>query len=313
MKTLPESWYPMCLATEVKPGGSRIIPAFGTDWLVFRGEEGTAGVLRSTCSHGGVDLRTGAVREGRVVCPMHGWRFDPDGQGLPPERNGKCLQIEHLQVEEYLGVLYAFFGKREPFPFPKRIAQDRVLCTRAKRFDFSSPYQMVGMNAFDTQHLWLVHRRKPVEPPVVQTHSTTHISILYRAAVAGDFLRDRLLRWTGLREIEVEVHSYGGSVLVFEHHKVGAYAYLSMMPKGDEKVLVYMAICREKSNRWLDDRLKQALLTVQGSLMRRFAMEDLEVLQHAKFQTANMDPVFDRTPIQWLGHYHDLSRREMIA
>ncbi len=313
MNSTPQSWYPMCLSGDLKPGTRRIVRAFEADWIVFRSESGAAGVLRSTCPHGGVDLRTGSVQDGHMVCPMHGWRFGTDGHGWHPEQREECLRIKHLQVEEHLGVLHAFFGDGEAFPFPKRLPQEKALHTRASRFDFATPYQMVGMNAFDTRHLWPVHRRKPTAPPVVQSHSATHISIHYHAAVAGDHLRDRLLRWSGLREIEVEVHSYGGSVLVFEHRKVGVYTYLSMMPRGDAGVSVFMAACRERTGHPLEDLLKRALLGVQGTLMRTFAMEDLEVLRHARFSTENLDPVLDETPIRWLDHYQALPRRKALA
>jgi phenylpropionate dioxygenase-like ring-hydroxylating dioxygenase large terminal subunit len=89
-------WFPVARATEV---GTRPLPvgADGRAYVLVRlrpGAEVTAFPAR--CPHRLAPLATGAVVEGRLQCPAHGWRFDAEGRcadipslgsaGTPPPR-----------------------------------------------------------------------------------------------------------------------------------------------------------------------------------------------------------------------------------
>src|SRR5215218_865234 len=89
-------WYPVARATEV---GARPLPvgADGRAYVLVRlrpGAEVTAFPAR--CPHRLVPLAAGAVVDGRLQCPAHGWRFGAEGrsadipslgpEGTPPPR-----------------------------------------------------------------------------------------------------------------------------------------------------------------------------------------------------------------------------------
>ncbi len=51
------------------------------EWLViFRGAEGQPVALRDRCLHRNTRLSGGAMEQGRLVCPYHGWQYDHTGQ-----------------------------------------------------------------------------------------------------------------------------------------------------------------------------------------------------------------------------------------
>lgn len=51
--------------------------------------DGEIYAMDNICLHWGGPLGQGAIKEGKVVCPWHGWCFDPKtGQG-PPRATGR--------------------------------------------------------------------------------------------------------------------------------------------------------------------------------------------------------------------------------
>jgi 3-phenylpropionate/trans-cinnamate dioxygenase ferredoxin component len=54
--------------------------------------------MDNACLHWGGPLGQGAIKEGKIVCPWHGWQFDPrTGEG-PPRCSGR-LAIHKVTIE----------------------------------------------------------------------------------------------------------------------------------------------------------------------------------------------------------------------
>lgn len=311
MKSFPESWYPLCRSADVKPGKIKSVRAFEADWIVFRSLSGKASILRRHCPHAGADLSLGTIQGDCLVCPMHAWRFTLDGRAIHSNRFGKEIIADHLIAEEYMGIVYAFWGKSDPFPFPKRWATEDAFHSHVYLFGFSAPYQLAGVNAFDIQHLGPVHRRKLVAAPEIDVHSPSHISIRYKAEVAGRDLRDRLIRLVGLRGVDIEVHSHGGSLLIFEHRNAGVSAYISMLPQGDHYTRVFLSIVRRRSNQPFANILKRPVQWLENFFFCLFAADDLKVLRNARFVTKNWDPHLDAPLIRWWAHFQSMPTHEV--
>jgi nitrite reductase/ring-hydroxylating ferredoxin subunit len=54
--------------------------------------------MDNICLHWGGPLGQGVIEEGKVVCPWHGWRFDPKTGEGPPRANGR-LAVYKVKIE----------------------------------------------------------------------------------------------------------------------------------------------------------------------------------------------------------------------
>ncbi len=54
---------------------------------------GRLSVMDNVCPHRGGPLGTGVIDDGKLICPWHGWQFDP--------ATGKATQIPQVEVPAY--------------------------------------------------------------------------------------------------------------------------------------------------------------------------------------------------------------------
>jgi nitrite reductase (NADH) small subunit len=59
-----------------RPGDAREFSA-GTRTLCIANFDGVIRALDSECPHRGGPLAEGMIEDGKLVCPWHGWAFDP--------------------------------------------------------------------------------------------------------------------------------------------------------------------------------------------------------------------------------------------
>ncbi|MBT8444911.1 MAG: Rieske (2Fe-2S) protein, partial [Gammaproteobacteria bacterium] len=80
-------WYPIARAEEVLDDKPLRVELLGLPFIAFRDSAGQAHVLSDTCVHRGGSLSAGWVRDGRAICPYHGWEYDG---------TGRCTRIPSL-------------------------------------------------------------------------------------------------------------------------------------------------------------------------------------------------------------------------
>lgn len=93
---LKDFWYVACLSTELPAGKPLSRTFFGTSVVLFRDEHGRPVALRDRCLHRNARLSAGAVFDGRLGCPYHGWVYDASGAvvevpSLGPKQCGEVL------------------------------------------------------------------------------------------------------------------------------------------------------------------------------------------------------------------------------
>src|SRR4051794_37140440 len=83
---LRRTWFPVARIEDADKGPVEA-SILGTELVVYR-VDGRACVAGGRCPHRGVALWLGALRDGCLECPYHGWLFEPG--------TGRCVEIPSL-------------------------------------------------------------------------------------------------------------------------------------------------------------------------------------------------------------------------
>ena len=116
-------WHPVCVGKDLEPGSAKPIRIMGDDFTLFRGESGNPHVMEFRCAHRQTQLSAGWVEEDCIRCFYHGWKYDGAGQcvEIPGEESSVAakVKIRSYPVQEYLGLIFVYFGESEPSPLPR--------------------------------------------------------------------------------------------------------------------------------------------------------------------------------------------------
>lgn len=113
----PEGWYFVTTRKAVLKEGLIEKTWMGKKIVVWSDDSGRISVSEAVCPHLGADLGPaagGCIRDGRLVCPFHGYEFDVAGDCVatpfaPPPRTAKLIVFE---TREILGLIFAWWGRR---------------------------------------------------------------------------------------------------------------------------------------------------------------------------------------------------------
>jgi 5,5'-dehydrodivanillate O-demethylase oxygenase subunit len=116
-------WQPVFVSNELKTGCASPIRIMSENFTLYRGESGTPYVVDFRCAHRGTQLSVGWVEEECIRCFYHGWKYDGTGQCVeqPAEESSfaKKVKIRGVPTQEYLGLIFAYFGAGSVPPFPR--------------------------------------------------------------------------------------------------------------------------------------------------------------------------------------------------
>jgi 5,5'-dehydrodivanillate O-demethylase oxygenase subunit len=161
-KYLRQFWQPVGMSSEVAAGKAIPIHVMDEKFTLFRGESGTAHVVAHKCSHRSAQLSTGWVKGDTIQCMYHGWKFD--GQGCCVERPGEKntaafpqANIASYPTQEYLGLIYAYFGEGEPPLFPPFKEYEDIGVIENHALIFPCNWFQTMENHFDETHIAFVH------------------------------------------------------------------------------------------------------------------------------------------------------------
>lgn len=133
--------------------------------VVFR-SEGAVHVLRDVCIHRGAALSLGWLRDGRIVCPYHGWEYDATGacvripalpadQAIPARARVGCYRAE----ERYGLVWVALEEPVAPIPgMPDDVHLDPAYAGEVfSVLDWATSAGRSTENSMDVSHFPFVH------------------------------------------------------------------------------------------------------------------------------------------------------------
>jgi len=126
------NWYAACIADELTDIPQRVT-MLGCDFVLFRDSEGVARCLSDSCCHRGASLAAGTCRDGLIICPQHGWKYNGEGKCklIPagtrtPTEPPKKARVPSYPTEEKYGMVFAFLGdlgKDERPSIPDRVPE----------------------------------------------------------------------------------------------------------------------------------------------------------------------------------------------
>ena len=121
LSPFPEGWY--FVATRQAVLKDKLIQRtwMGENVIVWCDDNGRVCVAEAVCPHLGADLGPaagGCVRDGRLLCPFHGYEFDATGQcvATPFAEPPRTAKLRVFETQEILGLIFAWWGidGREP-------------------------------------------------------------------------------------------------------------------------------------------------------------------------------------------------------
>ena len=157
-------WHPIHLGEELLPGRPKRIQIMGEHFTLYRGESGKAYVLADRCAHRGTQLSLGWVEGDCIRCFYHGWVYDGSGQCIeqPAEKDsfaGK-VKVPSCSVQEYLGLIFVYFGDGEPPPLPRfpELEDENNGHLVGRAVNVPCNYFQRMENDVDETHIHFVHR-----------------------------------------------------------------------------------------------------------------------------------------------------------
>lgn len=122
-------WMPALLSRELpeRDGPPRRLRILGEDFVAFRDSDGRVGIVEPRCPHRGAHLFFGRNQGCGIRCAYHGWKFDVTGACVdvptsPPDIAARIMPkaaIRALEVREWAGVVWAWFGDRPAPELPR--------------------------------------------------------------------------------------------------------------------------------------------------------------------------------------------------
>lgn len=190
---LAACWHPVAFAAEIgmEPLAVRLLDL---PLVLWRGDDGIT-VAQDRCPHRGARVSMGALRDGNLVCPLHGFRYGPDGacRKVPALAStasiSKRLCLTTYRSSVRYGLVWVCLGDEARLPLPELPEIEREGATVAEvppgTWAAAAPRHVENFN--DLCHIPFVHGQTfggdedvTVEPyDVVVTDETLSFAVDY--------------------------------------------------------------------------------------------------------------------------------------
>ena len=161
----PEGWYFIARRKKIEKEGLLQQTWLGEQIVVWCNEEGEVCVAESVCPHLGSDLGPvagGRVRDGRLVCPFHGFEYDVTGQCVatpyaPAPRSARLRVFETREIEGLVFAWHGVGGRLPQWDLPAPAAATDWSDMAFWSVRFAGHPQETTENSVDLGHLRYVH------------------------------------------------------------------------------------------------------------------------------------------------------------
>ncbi len=120
---IPFGWFGVAMSDEIAPGDIRTLRYFGTELVVWRGEDGALAAVDPVCPHMGAHLGVSSSVVGNDLrCGYHHWSFGANGgvtdipytKAIPARLKQGCVPT--WPVREADGVVYVWYHPKKAAP-----------------------------------------------------------------------------------------------------------------------------------------------------------------------------------------------------
>lgn len=169
-KGLPNYWYPVLQAEELKSGEPWAFRVMSQDLVAWRDADNQPQIVLDRCPHRNAKLSLGHVLDGGLQCPLHGLRFDGAGNciRIPWETDNSpildSVTVTSFPARELGGYIWAYLGNtttHTPPPLeaeaPEELSQlDKFICFRLPT-DYWATNWLVAIDGGDAYHAVMLH------------------------------------------------------------------------------------------------------------------------------------------------------------
>lgn len=168
---LKNFWYAVEFADRVTAKPDRVT-VLGQHLVLYRTPSGRPVALSDRCVHRGAALSDGWTRGDCVVCPYHGWEYEPGGAcvRIPANPPGRAIpkkaRVHSYPVQDRYGFVWVFLGdlpdeERPPIPtwpeFDQLVERGGRFRAVTGEFLWSANYERILENCCDVAHAPFVH------------------------------------------------------------------------------------------------------------------------------------------------------------
>lgn len=197
---MPFGWFQVAWPDEVPAGKAVPLYYFGRHLVAWRSEAGEAHLMDAFCPHLGSHLGYGLGEDGshggnvcgdNLVCPLHNWTFDGEGNVIDvpySKRTNKRAKVRSYPVVERNGALFAWYHPTDEAPkweipeVPELNDHPEFTKTYRKHYKVKTHWQEIAETVADAahvqQHLVEFEKNLGIEPgasppPAVEEYTTT--------------------------------------------------------------------------------------------------------------------------------------------
>lgn len=163
---LKNLWYAVEFSSAIATS-PKLLKILNRDLVLYRTADGQIHAMNNTCVHRGAALANGWIDRDSIVCPYHGWQYQPDGTcvkipaNLPTATIPKQAKMATYPVQEKYGWIWLFLGDgdapelRSIPNFPQ--VESSNLRSIQGEFHWNANYERVLENGLDFAHAPFVH------------------------------------------------------------------------------------------------------------------------------------------------------------
>ncbi|TNC45343.1 aromatic ring-hydroxylating oxygenase subunit alpha [Mumia zhuanghuii] len=161
-------WYAVEFSEDLPAGTPKKVKLLGQQLVIYRKSSDNSVVAMSDlCVHRGAALSGGSVKDDCIVCPYHGWEYEPDGAvrkipAHPDKGIPRKARIDSYPVQEKYRFIWIYMGdlpeaERPPIPDWSAIDDTETYRAVSGSFLWKSNYERILENGVDVAHTPFVH------------------------------------------------------------------------------------------------------------------------------------------------------------